>query len=221
MYPVVNVQVGSTDRGRRHLYDRVARSVPSRQTAPMSLQTASGTSSRIDSRTCTPRSPPRALVVLSGGVKPSARTGQCPVIPRYSRGTDETAGSAPAADRRDAPTSSNSGPLPPASQLAAPRKEIGSSNRRSASIQALFASTLRATRHAWPMPQHGKEANLGKPPRFFGVTAVHSRRCTPRGGCYTRSSSQIEQSAEIGDGHSRIKVSGREHRMSSRRHAEM
>ena len=56
---------------------------------------------------------------MFGWISPFMNAGQRPVMPRYRRGADDAAMSAPVADRRDAPTSSNNAPLPSASHCSA------------------------------------------------------------------------------------------------------
>jgi hypothetical protein len=160
---------------------------------------------------------------LSGWAKPFATAGQCPVMPRYSRGVDDAAKSAPTTDRRDAPTSGNSAPLPSASRFSASFKEVVRSYKRSASI--LVLSKRACCVPAW----HARYICFTTVPRLFwkncpavspetlGWEQATGHRSPP--ALETLRSLQIERSAAIDDGHSRLNMSGTEHTMGKPRHS--
>src|SRR5688572_30632342 len=92
-----------------------------------------------------PRSPPRALLVLSGSADPFRTPGQRPVTPRYRNGAEDNAKQAPTAERRDAPRSRSNAPTPNAIQFSASANEGDRSFGVSAFIDVVENSMLRTS----------------------------------------------------------------------------
>lgn len=142
----------------------------------------------MDSRTCTPRAPPSAVFVVSRWVSPFV-CGQCPVIPRYSRGADDAATSAPTADRRDAPTSSNSAPLPSANQFSASLRDVVRSCVGWASIDGSVRSSTLRTRG-----QSFSGGGFESSPRSHSVLAPRAVSGSSRGSLFRLAANMCESS---------------------------